>query len=60
MIRYLAAKTYYFGVGGSLRQFETVLHEDGALKSEVCWRSSSGKEMDVSCWLIEGVEKAWK
>lgn len=31
---YLAAKSHYFGVGGSLRQFEQALREDGAFHSE--------------------------
>lgn len=33
-ICYLGAKLHYFGVGGSLRQFEQVLLNDGILKSE--------------------------
>ncbi|KAE8750664.1 hypothetical protein FOCC_FOCC002644 [Frankliniella occidentalis] len=32
---YLAAKTYYFGVGGSLREFETTMAKDSSLKCEV-------------------------
>lgn len=31
---YLAAKVHYFGVGGSLRDFERAINEDGAFKSE--------------------------
>lgn len=33
-ICYLAAKSHYFGVGGSLRQFELALREDGTFVSE--------------------------
>lgn len=33
-ICYLAAKSHYFGVGGSLRQFELALCDDGAFDSE--------------------------
>lgn len=33
-ICYLAAKSHYFGVGGSLRQFELALRADGAFESE--------------------------
>lgn len=33
-ICYLAAKLHYFGVGGSLRHFEKVLHQDNAFTIE--------------------------
>lgn len=44
---YLAAKTYYFGVGGGVRQFENALQHDGALKSEVCWKCPSGVSREI-------------
>ncbi|KAK3915168.1 Histidine protein methyltransferase 1-like protein [Frankliniella fusca] len=44
---YLAAKTYYFGVGGSLREFETTLEKDGSLKSEVCWKCPAGVSREI-------------
>ncbi|KAJ1526954.1 hypothetical protein ONE63_008501 [Megalurothrips usitatus] len=44
---YLAAKTYYFGVGGGLRQFENLLKEDGFLKSEICWKCPSGVSREI-------------
>lgn len=36
-IVYLAAKTFYFGVGGSLRQFEIELHKYGCFQSKVVY-----------------------
>ncbi|KAJ9584385.1 hypothetical protein L9F63_021279 [Diploptera punctata] len=44
---YLAAKTYYFGVGGGTRQFETLIAEDGVFKSTVCWRCSKGVQREI-------------
>ncbi|XP_055694963.1 histidine protein methyltransferase 1 homolog [Lutzomyia longipalpis] len=41
----LAAKTYYFGVGGGLRQFEELL--DGKLKSEVVWKNKDGVMREI-------------
>lgn len=32
----VAAKTYYFGVGGGTREFEAVVASDGEFISEVC------------------------
>ncbi|KAJ8894930.1 hypothetical protein PR048_000237 [Dryococelus australis] len=43
-IVFLAAKTYYFGVGGSIRQFEKLVEEDGVFESSVCWKCSEGKK----------------
>lgn len=42
---YLAAKKYYFGVGGGTRQFKAVLEEDGELNrlfasSVILWRKA--------------------
>uniref|UniRef100_A0A1B6DZK1 protein-histidine N-methyltransferase n=1 Tax=Clastoptera arizonana TaxID=38151 RepID=A0A1B6DZK1_9HEMI len=41
-IIFLAAKTYYFGVGGGTRQFEALVNEEGVFDSTVCWKCSSG------------------
>ncbi|CAG9562030.1 unnamed protein product [Danaus chrysippus] len=43
---YVAAKTYYFGVGGGTRQFETAVHKS-SLKSEVVWKTSSGIQREI-------------
>lgn len=37
---YVAAKTYYFGVGGGTRQFENRILEDKRFVSCVCWLQS--------------------
>ncbi|XP_067006440.2 histidine protein methyltransferase 1 homolog isoform X2 [Anabrus simplex] len=44
---YLAAKTYYFGVGGGMRQFEQVLHSHGCFNTEVCWKCSQGVQREI-------------
>lgn len=44
LIRYIAGKTYYFGVGGGMRQFENVVSKDGALGVERVWNSEQGSE----------------
>lgn len=41
--RYVAAKTYYFGVGGGMRQFETLVLEDKIFDVERVWKSDEGK-----------------
>lgn len=46
-VAYLAAKTYYFGVGGGLRAFEALLAADGALWSEVVWRSTENVQREI-------------
>ncbi|XP_053609936.1 histidine protein methyltransferase 1 homolog [Plodia interpunctella] len=44
---YLAAKTCYFGVGGGVRQFEQKLENNGALQSEICWKSTGGIQREI-------------
>nr|CAD7442422.1 unnamed protein product [Timema bartmani] len=39
-VAYLAAKSCYFGVGGSLQQFKQLLRSEDVLQSTVCWKSS--------------------
>lgn len=44
---YLAAKIYYFGVGGGFREFEKVVIEDGTLQSEVVWKCKDGVQREI-------------
>lgn len=44
---YVAAKTYYFGVGGGLRQFEKAIQENGLLNCEICWKSTDGIRREI-------------
>lgn len=46
-VAYLAAKTYYFGVGGGLREFEALLTADGRLRSEVVWKSTENVQREI-------------
>ncbi|GAB0091556.1 histidine protein methyltransferase 1 homolog [Sergentomyia squamirostris] len=41
----LAAKTYYFGVGGGLRQFEELL--SGRMQNSVVWKNSDGVTREI-------------
>lgn len=45
--RLLAAKTYYFGVGGNLRMFEKALEEDGHFTSQKIWECESGVKREI-------------
>ena len=40
--RYLAAKTYYFGVGGGTREFESLLEEKGIFQREIVKEFTEG------------------
>lgn len=46
-VAYLAAKTYYFGVGGGVREFEALLASDGRLRSEVVWKSTENVQREI-------------
>lgn len=41
-IRFVAGKTYYFGVGGGMRQFENLVLKDGCFDVKSVWRSHDG------------------
>ncbi|KXJ79129.1 hypothetical protein RP20_CCG002337 [Aedes albopictus] len=43
----LAAKTYYFGVGGNLRLFEKALETDSYFSSEKIWECESGVKREI-------------
>ncbi|CAI9719956.1 Hypothetical predicted protein [Octopus vulgaris] len=45
----IAAKNYYFGVGGGTRQFEESLKEDGRFTSSVCWTKADGLSREIIC-----------
>ncbi|KAK7790241.1 hypothetical protein R5R35_001045 [Gryllus longicercus] len=44
---YLAAKTCYFGVGGSLRLFENFVSEEGYFTCTHCWSSKEGVQREI-------------
>ncbi|XP_075154008.1 histidine protein methyltransferase 1 homolog [Haematobia irritans] len=44
---YVAAKTYYFGVGGGLRQFEHLIEKDQRLISKSVWLSTDGVNREI-------------
>ncbi|CAK1556386.1 unnamed protein product [Leptosia nina] len=46
-IVYVAAKTYYFGVGGGMRQFEKAISGTGKFKTEIVWKTSSGIQREI-------------
>ncbi|KAJ0176732.1 hypothetical protein K1T71_007911 [Dendrolimus kikuchii] len=46
-IVYVAAKTYYFGVGGSMRQFEETVKKNEGLKCQICWKNTDGIQREI-------------
>lgn len=42
VFRFIAGKTYYFGVGGGMRQFQNLVEEDGVFDVEIVWKSRGG------------------
>ncbi|XP_053664944.1 histidine protein methyltransferase 1 homolog [Anopheles marshallii] len=44
---YLAAKTYYFGVGGGVRLFEQAIDKDGRFRYEVAWKCDTGVKREI-------------
>ncbi|XP_071446327.1 histidine protein methyltransferase 1 homolog [Hetaerina americana] len=46
-VAFIAAKTFYFGVGGGLRQFEKLLAEEGNMDVSVCWKCSDGVQREI-------------
>lgn len=43
----VAAKTYYFGVGGGLRQFEELIASDKRFRFKVVWSSKEGVGREI-------------
>lgn len=46
-VAYVAAKTYYFGVGGGLRTFEGLVRSDDTLHSEVVWTTTENVQREI-------------
>lgn len=46
-IGYVAAKAHYFGVGGGVRQFESLVVKDGVMKCESVWKSTGGLGREI-------------
>ncbi|XP_058178960.1 histidine protein methyltransferase 1 homolog [Anopheles ziemanni] len=46
-IIYLAAKTYYFGVGGGVRLFEDALASDDRFQCETVWKCDIGVKREI-------------
>ncbi|XP_035908733.1 histidine protein methyltransferase 1 homolog isoform X2 [Anopheles stephensi] len=44
---YLAAKTYYFGVGGGVRLFEQAIDTDGRFQHKVVWKCETGVKREI-------------
>lgn len=43
VLRLIAGKSYYFGVGGGIRQFQYLIEEDGIFDVETVWKNREGK-----------------
>ncbi|XP_054015808.1 histidine protein methyltransferase 1 homolog [Hylaeus anthracinus] len=46
-IGFIAGKTYYFGVGGGMRQFQTLIEEDGYFDVDIVWKSREGLQREI-------------
>lgn len=44
---FVAGKTYYFGVGGGMRQFENLILKDGCFDVKSVWRSQDGVSREI-------------
>ncbi|XP_043506735.1 histidine protein methyltransferase 1 homolog isoform X2 [Frieseomelitta varia] len=43
----IAGKSYYFGVGGGIRQFQNLIEEDGIFDVETMWKTRDGLEKKI-------------
>lgn len=42
VLRFIAGKSYYFGVGGGMRQFQSLIEEDAIFDVEIVWKNREG------------------
>lgn len=42
VLRFIAGKSYYFGVGGGMRQFQNLIEEDAIFDVEIVWTNREG------------------
>lgn len=42
ILRFIAGKSYYFGVGGGMWQFQNLIEEDAIFDVEIVWRNTEG------------------
>ncbi|KAK1120953.1 hypothetical protein K0M31_010737 [Melipona bicolor] len=43
----IAGKSYYFGVGGGMRQFQNLIEEDGIFDVETVWKNRKGLQKEI-------------
>lgn len=46
-IAFVAAKSYYFGVGGNTKDFEKFVLDDGTMLCESCWKTDNGLPREI-------------
>lgn len=46
-IGYIGGKSYYFGVGGGMKQFQNLIEEDGVFNTEIVWKSQEGLQREI-------------
>ncbi|XP_058807649.1 histidine protein methyltransferase 1 homolog isoform X2 [Phymastichus coffea] len=46
-IGFVAGKTYYFGIGGGMRQFEELVLREGFFDIKIVWKSSEGLQREI-------------
>ncbi|XP_078032588.1 histidine protein methyltransferase 1 homolog [Augochlora pura] len=46
-IGFIAAKSFYFGVGGGMRQFQSLIEEDNVFNVEIVWTNQQGLQREI-------------
>lgn len=46
-VGFIAGKSYYFGVGGGMRQFQNLIEEDGIFDVEIVWKNRKGLQKEI-------------
>ncbi|XP_034178468.2 histidine protein methyltransferase 1 homolog [Osmia lignaria lignaria] len=46
-VGYIGGKSYYFGVGGGMRQFQYLVEEDGVFNIDIVWKSQEGLQREI-------------
>ena len=55
-VAYIAAKTYYFGVGGGTRMFEDLVKNDGTFNITACITHHGGLQREILCMVHKTME----
>lgn len=54
---FIAAKSYYFGVGGSTSEFRKFIEKEDVFESRICWETSEGILILILLQIMKGLYK---